>query len=111
MYSEYKQVKQFFSSAEELLKTSKTMQDIFNKATSLHKKEKAITWINEKGKTVSIKYKHYRSYCFEFASRISEKLKTLPVDSVVALKLHNCPDWPLIFWGILMSGYVPFLID
>ena len=62
MYSEYKQVKQFFSSAEELLKTSKTMQDIFNKATSLHKKEKAITWINEKGKTVSIKYKHYEKY-------------------------------------------------
>ena len=111
MYSEYKQVKQFFSSAEDLLKTSMTMQDIFTKATSLHKKEKALTWINEKGKTVSIKYKHYRTYCFEFASRISEKLKNLPLDSVVALKLHNCPDWPLIFWGILMSGYIPFLID
>ena len=111
MYSEYKQVKQFFSSAEDLLKTSKTMQDIFNMSTTLHRKEKALTWANEKGKIVSIKYKHYRSYCFEYASRIAQKLKGIPLDSVVALKLKNCPDWPLVFWGILMSGYIPFLID
>lgn len=111
MYSEYKQVKQFFQSAEDLLKTSKTMEDIFLRATSLHKKEKAITWINEKGKVSSFKYKHYKTYCFEFASRISQKLKDYPLDSVVALKFHNCPDWPLVFWGILMSGYIPFLID
>ncbi len=111
MYSEYKQVKQFFSSAEELLKTSKTMEDIFLKSTTLHKKEKAITWINEKGKVVSYKYKKYKTYCFEYASKISQKLKDYPLDSVVALKFHNCPDWPLVFWGILMSGYIPFLID
>lgn len=111
MYSEYKQVKQFFQPAEDLLKTSKTMQDIFIAATTNHKGDKAITWINEKGKVVSYKYKHYRSFCFEYASRIAQKLNDLSTGTVVALKLHNCPDWPLVFWGILMSGYIPFLID
>ncbi|MCR5333010.1 MAG: AMP-binding protein [Bacilli bacterium] len=111
MSYESKQVKQFFAAADELLKTSKTMQDIFMMSTSLHKGEKALTWLNEKGKPTSIKYKQYRSMCFEYGSRISELLKGVPTDSVVALKVKNCPEWPLIFWGILMSGYIPFLID
>ena len=108
---ESKQVKQFFASAEELLKTSKTMQDIFMMSTSLHKGEKALTWLNEKGRPTSIKYKQYRSQCFEYGSRLSELLKGIATDSVVCLKVRNCPDWPLIFWGLIIAGYVPFLID
>jgi acyl carrier protein len=111
MYSEYKQNKQFFKSAEDLLKTSKTMQDIFLMATHLHKKDKALTWINEKEKVKTLKYRQYRSACFEYASRLSQMLKNLEPDAVVALKLKNCPEWPLLFWAILMCGFVPFLID
>ena len=111
MYIEYKQVKQFFSSIDDLMKTSKSMQDIFMMSTSLHKGEKALTWLNEKGKPVSLKYKHYRQACFEFGSRISQTLRDIPTESIVGLKVRNCPDWPLIFWGLLMAGYVPFLID
>ena len=29
----------------------------------------------------------------------------------VGLKVDNCPEWPIIFWGILMAGFKPFLID
>lgn len=111
MYSEYRQVKKFFQSAEELLKSRKTLQEIFLAATDTHKKETAITYINEKDKVVSYKYKHYRSYCFEYASRINSKLHEIPFKSVVGLKIKNCPEWPLLFWGILMCGFVPFLID
>lgn len=108
---ENKQVRKFFESAASLLKTSKTMQEIFLAATTNHAKETAITYINEKGKVVSYKYKHYRTYCFETASKLSQKLHELPRNSVVGLKLKNCPDWPRLFWGILMNGYIPFLID
>ena len=111
MSYESKQVKQFFAAADELLKTSKTMQDIFMMSTSNHKGEKALTWLNEKGRPESIKYKHYKTSCFEYGSRIAEQLKGVPTESVVGLKLRNCPEWPFIFWGILMSGYIPFLID
>lgn len=111
MYSEYKQVKKFITYAEELLKSRKTLQEIFLAATSQHRKETAITYINEKDKIVSYKYKQYRTYCFEYASRISSKLHEIPFKSVVGLKVKNCPEWPLLFWGLLMSGFVPFLID
>lgn len=111
MNPESQKVVRFFQSAEDLLKTSKTMQDIFLMATNLHKREKAITYLNQKGKPVSFKYKHYRSYCFEYASKLSQSLSEFPSNSIVALKLRNCPEWPLLFWGLLMSGYIPFLID
>lgn len=29
----------------------------------------------------------------------------------VALKLDNCPEWPILFWGIMMAGFKPFLVD
>lgn len=112
MNPESQKVVRFFSSAEDLVtKTSRTMQDIFLMATNLHRREKAITYINQKNKVVSFKYKHYRSFCFEYASKLSESLKEFASDSIVALKLRNCPEWPLLFWGLLMSGYIPFLID
>lgn len=108
---ENKQVRKFYESAANLLKTAKTMQEIYLAATTNHAKETAITYINEKGKVVSYKYKHYKTYCFETASKLSQLLHELPKNSVVGLKLKNCPDWPKLFWGILMNGYVPFLID
>ena len=111
MTTDNKQIKKFFETASTLLGTSKTLQEIYLAATTQHAKEKAITYINEKGKVVSYKYKNYRSLCFETASKLSQKLHELPKNSVVALKLKNCPDWPRLFWGILMNGYVPFLID
>ena len=111
MAQDNKQIKKFFESAANLLKTSKTLQEIYLAATTQHAKETAITYINEKGKIVSYKYKNYRSLCFETASKISQKLHELPKNSVVGLKLKNCPDWPRLFWGILMNGYIPFLID
>lgn len=111
MTTDNKQIRKFFETASTLLGTSKTLQEIYLAATTQHAKEKAITYINEKGKVVSYKYKNYRSLCFETASKLSQKLHELPKNSVVALKLKNCPDWPRLFWGILMNGYVPFLID
>lgn len=34
-----------------------------------------------------------------------------PRGAVVGLKLKNCPDWAALFWGLLMAGYVPLLLD
>ena len=29
----------------------------------------------------------------------------------VGVHLDNCPEWPHIFWGILLAGYCPILLD
>ncbi|MBR5006635.1 MAG: AMP-binding protein, partial [Clostridia bacterium] len=46
-------------------------------------------------------------YC---ADRILEKLEGVR-KGFVCFKLANCPEWFEIFWGILMAGCCPFLID
>lgn len=111
-YPEYRSVKAYFETAKELLSTPMTMQDIFLAATNKkYKHKKALTYMNEKGKIVSIKYKKYSSYAFEMGSKIFTALSGVPSNSVVALKVKNSYKWPLIFWGLLMAGYVPFLVD
>ena len=112
MYAEYRSVRNYFESINELLKTPMTMQDIFLAATSKrYKRKKALTFQNDKGKIQSIKYKHYRVRAFEMGSRLDEALRGIQKGSVVALKAKNSYKWPLIFWGLLMCGYVPFLMD
>ena len=46
-------------------------------------------------------------YC---GDKIIEILKDVP-KGFVCLKLANCPEWFGIFWGILLAGYKPFLVD
>ena len=39
------------------------------------------------------------------------KCTELKKGGFIAIKLDNCPEWPVIFWGILMAGFKPFLVD
>lgn len=44
------------------------------------------------------------------ADRLTEKLESAE-KGFIALKADNCPEWIPIYWGILMAGYKPFLVD
>lgn len=112
MSNEQQKVTAFFASADELLKSATTMQDIFLAATSKkYKNNKALTYINDKGKKTSIKYKKYRGLVFEYASRLNSSFINAPQNSIIALKVKNTPEWPLLFWGLLMTGKRVLLID
>ncbi len=45
------------------------------------------------------------------ASRIADALSEVPCNAFVGLRLDNCPAWVIAFWGILMAGYRPLLIN
>lgn len=47
------------------------------------------------------------------AEYVADKLKKydLPKNAFITLKLENCPEWIACYWGILMAGYRPFLLD
>jgi acyl carrier protein len=47
----------------------------------------------------------------EAASRVARELAGLPKNSFVALVEPNSPYWGALFWGILMAGYCPLLVD
>ena len=106
-----KQCQAFLDTAKLLLNTDKSVKDIFETLTSLHKKEKACTFFDSEGKPHSYTYETYKKLAIEYASKLSTLLKEQNNGTPVGLKLANSPNWPLMFWAIIMCGYKPLLID
>lgn len=106
-----KQCQNFLDSAKLLLNTEKTLKDIFETLTSLHAKNKACTYFDEKGKPHSYNYASYKRLAEEYATKLASLLDGQETGSIIGIKLANSPDWPLVFWAVLMNGHKPLLID
>lgn len=111
MAREYKDVQRFVDSAKELLASSRTLKDIYEIATTLHQNEKACIYFDEDGKKQSYTYATYKTNAYYLARHLSSALSGIPSGSLVALKLKNCPSWPLLFWATVMNGHPILLID
>ncbi|MFA6852030.1 MAG: AMP-binding protein [Bacilli bacterium] len=111
MYPEYNQVHEFIKTASLLMKTNKTMQDIFTLICEKNAKKVAVEYYNIKGKLKHYKYKKMKVNVISFASTISNILKADGLHQPVALKMANSQHWIEIFWALLMAGYKPLLID
>jgi acyl carrier protein len=110
-HQEYKDVQKFVDSYKQLLSTGKSLKDIYELSTSLHAKEKACIYFDEDGKKKSYTYAQYKGYVYYLAKHLSTALSGIPSGSLVALKLRNSPNWPLLFWAIAMNGHPLLLID
>ena len=110
-YPEYERINAFVSRAADLLKTSKTMEDIFVSSMKLNEKETAVEYVDDKGKIKSYEYSKMRSHAYADASVLAQFLCQQPKHLPIVLKLSNGPHWGEIFWAILMCGYKPLLID
>lgn len=104
-------VTEFLSSAKDLMKTSKRMEDIFYAITKKNEKKIAVEYINYKGKIKHYRYNKVRSHSFELASALSQYLIQQPKNVPIILKVANSPHWGEMFFAILMCGYKPLLID
>jgi len=110
-YPEYEKVNAFVSRASDLLKTSKTMEDIFVSSMKLNEKETAVEYVDDRGKIKSYEYSKMRSHAYADASALAQFLCQQKKHLPIILKLSNGPHWGEIFWAILMCGYKPLLID
>ena len=111
MYPEYEKVKKFMEEASLLVKTEMTMKDIYNLTISRNKKNVVAEYVNIKGKIKSYKYKDFDQHTQYIATSIDRLLKDEGKHKVVILKVSNNPHWGEIFYGILMAGYIPLLLD
>lgn len=111
MYSDYNKVKRYFASAADLLKTSRTMQDIFLMSIENHKNDTAISYIDDKNRIIRYNYEQYRTKTFILASKLDTVLSNIAKKEIVALKMKNSPTWIHMFWAILSCGYRVLLID
>ena len=100
----------FLKDAENLLNTSRQFSDIYRQIVVNNKKNIYAEYFNLNNKIKHYKYQKMDQNVKRFAAYIKSKIKEKE-NSRIILKMANSPAWGEMFWAILMSGYVPVLID
>ena len=100
----------FLGNAENLLNTARQFSDIYRQIIANNKKNVYAEYFNLNNKIKHYKYQKMDQNVKRFATYIKSKIQEKE-NSRIILKMANSPSWGEMFWAILMSGYVPVLID
>ena len=103
-------VTSFLMGAANLLNSSRQFDDIYRHIVLENKKQIYAEYFNLNNKIKHYKYAKMDQNVRRFACYIKSKINE-PANSRIILKMANSPAWGEMFWAILMSGYVPVLID
>ena len=110
MIRTHENVASFLAGATELLNTSRQFSDIYRFVIEKNRKNIYCEYFNLNNKIKHYKYQKFDQNVKRYASYLKNRIKA-EQNSRVILKMANSPSWGEVFWAILMSGYVPILID
>ena len=100
----------FLGDAAELLNTSRQFSDIYRQIINKNRKNVYAEFFNINNKIKHYKYQKMDQNVKRFASFLRKEI-TAKDNSRIILKVSNSPAWGELFWAVLMSGFVPVLID
>ncbi len=100
----------FFDEANRLLETKRTFKDIFDIQIETWKKRTVFIFEDEKNRPHKVNYAEFGSLSKKYGYALSKKLNA-PKGSFIALKMNNSPKWAYVFWGLLIAGYSPIMIN
>lgn len=100
----------FFDEANRLLETKRTFKDIFDIQIETWKKRTIFIFEDEKNRPHKVSYAEFGSLSKKYGYALSKKLNA-PKGSFIALKMNNSPKWAYAFWGLLIAGYSPIMIN
>ena len=103
-------IKSMYDQVDKLLAGKHSFKNIFL-INQEHNNHKYVFIYEKDGKTIKVSYDEYFDNCYKYAYAIKESLKDIKTGSYVAFKAGNSPLWPYMFWGILMAGYNPIIIN
>jgi len=103
-------MKVFYDEANVLMSSKKTLKDIFDIQIKTWSKRTLFIFEDENGKVKKVKYSEFESICRKYAFAF-EKALNYPKGSFIALKMNNSPKWAYTFWGLVIAGYSPILIN
>ena len=103
-------MKVFFDEAEVLMSSNKTLKDIFDIQIKTWSKRTLFIYEDEHNKVKKVKYSEFESICRKYAFAF-EKALDYPKGSFIALKMNNSPKWAYTFWGLVIAGYSPIMIN
>ncbi len=88
-------------------KTLKNLYEIIQQSGS----ERIAAQFFQDGETVTWTYADYDRMARAYAAHIRRALWQGAQNAVVAIQVDTCPQWPAIFWGVVMAGFCPLLLD
>ena len=91
--------------------SARKFQDIYDIIINTEPEKAAALWLDEEGTECSRSFRQFdgdiRAAAALFRRRIGEKNE----GHFIALMMENRYHWSVAFWGLLMAGYKPVLID
>ncbi|MCQ2795607.1 MAG: AMP-binding protein [Bacilli bacterium] len=111
--SKKKKIQDIVDQASNLLNQNlTTFKEIYKVIISHSNHYHAFLHHENSGDIKTYRYGQYARLCESTARKLSVLLADRKIkNGVVGLKVNNSPFWCFLFWGLLMSGYRPLLID
>ena len=100
----------FYDEANRLMATSRTFKDIFDIEIETWSKRIIFIYEDDNNKTKKVTYSQFEKIAKQYAFYFKNNLNC-PKDSFVALKMNNSPKWVYTFWGLLIAGFNPIMIN
>ena len=94
---------------KELDNSNKEFKDIFNLVYSLE--NNIFFELTDGYRVKKVTYKDAKIQAIKMGGYLKALLKDVPHNSFVGLMMENSPLWVSTFWGLLMAGYKPMLIN
>jgi len=91
------------------MEKDKSIQNLYGIIVSSGTERVAAEFLRD-GETVSWTYADYDRMARAYAAHIRRAFWQSE-SSVIAIKADTCPEWPAVFWGVLMAGFSPLLLD
>ena len=89
--------------------TNETFEDIFN---VMHDDNNRIFAELTNGfKIEKISYIECKKQCIKMGSFLRNELADIQINTFVGILMDNSPKWVYTFWGLLMAGYKPLLLN
>jgi len=104
-------IQRFVDRSKEFDKLPRTYESIYASTIKHGQKAKAAIFFDEDLRTRSYDYRELDRRVELVARRLAGLLPSEGKGGIIALKMRNCPNWPIFFWAILRSGHEALLID
>ena len=94
-----------------LFEKSRTMNSIYDVMMSDSLDSPASQWLDDSGDIVTVSFHVFNENVKSMALFLSKRLGENQKGCFVGLSMDNSHLWQACFWGLLMAGYKPVLID
>lgn len=92
-----------------LEKSDKDMKSIFRLMT--REQDKIFSESNDGYLITKITYGEFRSRTEQMAGTLKQVLESAPQGQFIGIYVNNCQEWLEIFWGLMILGYRPLLMN